>query len=91
MKGWPRVVEPAGPGRETTVVIGSHVAWGSVVPLDQDLAALDCVADGHVDPILGNRFPRALSSGDPPDVVADKKMENLCGPTIYADPAAVFQ
>ena len=48
-------------------------------------------ADGHVDPILGNRFPRALSSGDPPDVVADKKMENLCGPTIYADPAAVFQ
>jgi prepilin-type processing-associated H-X9-DG protein len=47
-------------------------------------------ADGHVEPIQSDRFPRALSSGDPPDLVEEKKQENLCGPTVYTDPAKVF-
>jgi prepilin-type N-terminal cleavage/methylation domain-containing protein/prepilin-type processing-associated H-X9-DG protein len=47
-------------------------------------------ADGHVEPIAGDRFPRALNSSDSASVFADKKLENLSGPTIYTDPELVF-
>jgi prepilin-type N-terminal cleavage/methylation domain-containing protein/prepilin-type processing-associated H-X9-DG protein len=47
-------------------------------------------ADGHVETILGDRFPRALSSSDPASLVAEKKLENLSGPTVYASPETVF-
>lgn len=48
------------------------------------------MADGHIEAITGDRFPRALSSGDAADIVAAKKLENLSGPTVYADPDAAF-
>jgi prepilin-type processing-associated H-X9-DG protein len=47
-------------------------------------------ADGHVATILGNRFPRAVSASDPPALVEQKKIENMTGPTVYADPQAAF-
>ena len=48
-------------------------------------------ADGHVEPITGDRFPRALHRNDTPADVAEKKLENLSGPTVYADPEKVFE
>lgn len=48
------------------------------------------LADGHVDPMTWDRFPRALNSSDSPAVVAEKKLENLSGPTIYTHPELVF-
>jgi prepilin-type processing-associated H-X9-DG protein len=47
-------------------------------------------ADGHVEPIPGDRFPQALNSSDAADVVARKKLENLSGFTIYSDPELAF-
>ncbi len=48
------------------------------------------LADGHVEPIQGDRFPRAVSSSDTDEVFAQKRHENLSGPTVYANPQAVF-
>lgn len=45
--------------------------------------------DGHVLAISGDRFPRALGTTDA-DVYEQKKLENLSGPTVYADPEKVF-
>jgi prepilin-type processing-associated H-X9-DG protein len=47
-------------------------------------------ADGHVDPIAGNKFPRAISSSDSAELLAEKRRENLSGPTIYSNPKLVF-
>ena len=47
-------------------------------------------ADGHVEEILGDRFPRALSRNDSAEVVREKELENISGPTVYEDPEAVF-
>jgi hypothetical protein len=48
------------------------------------------MADGHVEAVQGDRFPRALASGDAADVKTAKRQENLSGPTIYANPNLVF-
>ena len=53
-------------------------------------AANVILADGHVEVIQGDRFPRALSNGDSAEVKAAKRNENLSGPTIYANPQAIF-
>lgn len=53
-------------------------------------AANVIMVDGHVEPIQGDRFPRALSSSDTPEVVAQKRHENLSGPTVYLDPRSIF-
>lgn len=47
-------------------------------------------ADGHVETILGDRFPQALHRSDTGEIVAQKKLENLSGPTVYEDPEAIF-
>ncbi len=47
------------------------------------------LADGHAEAILGNSFPRAISSCTDADL-ASKRDENLRGPTVYADPESVF-
>lgn len=43
-------------------------------------------ADGHVERIAGDKFPRALSGSDSAAVRAEKIAENLQGPTVYANP-----
>ena len=48
------------------------------------------LADGHVESMQGDQFPRAVTPDDPPEVVAAKRHENLSGPTIYANPRKVF-
>ena len=53
-------------------------------------AANVAFADGHVDVVAGNQFPRALSSGEAANVVAQKKTENMAGMSVYANPAAAF-
>ncbi len=55
-----------------------------------DFLANVAFADGHVDPILGDRFPRALNRSDTAAVVNEKKTENFCGPTVYANLEAAF-
>jgi prepilin-type N-terminal cleavage/methylation domain-containing protein/prepilin-type processing-associated H-X9-DG protein len=48
-------------------------------------------ADGHVERVTGDHFPRALSGGAADANFAVKAAENLGGhPTIYADPASIF-
>lgn len=47
-------------------------------------------ADGHVERILGDKFPRALGRNDSADLIAEKRLENLSGPTVYEDPEKVF-
>lgn len=47
-------------------------------------------ADSHVEPIRGDKFPRAVAAGDSPQLIAEKRAENLRGPTIYADPRLAF-
>jgi prepilin-type processing-associated H-X9-DG protein len=53
-------------------------------------AANIILADGHVEAMQGDRFPRALGASDAAEVVAAKRHENLSGPTIYANPKKVF-
>jgi prepilin-type processing-associated H-X9-DG protein len=53
-------------------------------------AANIILADGHVEVMQGDRFPRAVSGSDGPEVVAAKRHENLSGPTIYTNPRKVF-
>lgn len=53
-------------------------------------AANLAMADGHVESVESDRFPRALANGDSAELVAEKRKENLRGPTIYADPRRVF-
>jgi prepilin-type N-terminal cleavage/methylation domain-containing protein/prepilin-type processing-associated H-X9-DG protein len=53
-------------------------------------AANIALADGHVEAITGERFPRALTAADSQEVVDEKRNENLRGPSIYADPRRVF-
>jgi prepilin-type N-terminal cleavage/methylation domain-containing protein/prepilin-type processing-associated H-X9-DG protein len=48
-------------------------------------------ADGHVEPIPGDRFPRARHRSDTEEILAEKKLENLSGPTVYEDPESVFR
>ncbi|MEK6642387.1 MAG: prepilin-type N-terminal cleavage/methylation domain-containing protein [Planctomycetota bacterium] len=47
-------------------------------------------ADSHVESIRGDKFPRALAAGDSAQLIAEKRAENLRGPTIYADPKKAF-
>jgi prepilin-type N-terminal cleavage/methylation domain-containing protein/prepilin-type processing-associated H-X9-DG protein len=52
-----------------------------------------CFADGHVERVTGDHFPRALSGSDTVGSATyiAKAAENLGGhPTIYADPGAIF-
>jgi prepilin-type processing-associated H-X9-DG protein/prepilin-type N-terminal cleavage/methylation domain-containing protein len=54
-------------------------------------AANVCFADGHVERVTGDHFPRALSGGLADANFAVKAAENMGGhPTIYADPASIF-
>ncbi len=53
-------------------------------------AANVAFADGHVETITGTCFPRAVSASDSASVQADKRAENLSGPTLYANPDLVF-
>jgi prepilin-type N-terminal cleavage/methylation domain-containing protein/prepilin-type processing-associated H-X9-DG protein len=48
-------------------------------------------ADGHVDTILGNAFPQAISSSDSLAVQQAKSVANLSGPTVYANPSEYAQ
>jgi prepilin-type N-terminal cleavage/methylation domain-containing protein/prepilin-type processing-associated H-X9-DG protein len=48
-------------------------------------------ADGHVDAILGNAFPQAISSSDSAAVQQAKSTINLTGPTVYANPLEYAQ
>lgn len=41
-------------------------------------------ADGHVEPIRGDTFPRRLMDGSPPETVRDENMSP--NPTVYSDP-----
>ena len=53
-----------------------------------------CFADGHVERVTGDHFPRALSSSDTAGSATyiAKAAENLGGhPTIYADPRSIFR
>jgi len=55
-------------------------------------AANVAFADGHVERVTGDHFPRALSGGSADANFAVKAAENLGGhPTIYADPVSIFQ
>ncbi|MCG3136472.1 MAG: hypothetical protein HJJLKODD_00305 [Phycisphaerae bacterium] len=54
-------------------------------------AANIVLADGHVETLMGNEFPRALGSTDPPELIQEKMKENYRGPTIYNDPYKVFE
>ena len=47
-------------------------------------------ADGHVESISGDKFPRAYSSADSAALTAEKKAENVIGPTTYANPEKAF-
>ena len=47
-------------------------------------------ADGHVETILGDRFPQALHRSDTNEIIAQKKLENLSGPTVYEAPENTF-
>lgn len=48
-------------------------------------------ADGHVETMLGNKFPRARSGSDSAEVLAQKRGENLSGPTVYTDARKAFE
>lgn len=48
------------------------------------------LADGHVDPVRGDRFPRALGSSGTDAEFEQKKLENLTGFTVYSDPEKIF-
>jgi hypothetical protein len=45
-------------------------------------------ADGHVEPVRGDVFPRGLGGSNRID---DVRADNLgAGPTLYADPGSAF-
>jgi prepilin-type N-terminal cleavage/methylation domain-containing protein/prepilin-type processing-associated H-X9-DG protein len=54
-------------------------------------AANIAMADGHVEGIDSDRFPRALSGNESAELLQEKRTENLRGPTIYADPRRIFR
>jgi prepilin-type N-terminal cleavage/methylation domain-containing protein/prepilin-type processing-associated H-X9-DG protein len=70
--------------------IESRIGYRHPSPNRMDGAANVILADGHVETLWGDRFPRALSAGDSPEVVAQKRRENLSGPTVYFNPRQVF-
>lgn len=47
-------------------------------------------ADGHVEVITGDKFPRSVSSTDAAALKEQKKAENFGGPTVYANPEKAF-
>lgn len=47
-------------------------------------------ADGHAESIPGDRFPQAMHRNDTAEILAQKKMENISGPTVYENPEKVF-
>lgn len=53
-------------------------------------AANTIFADGHVEPVQGDRFPRALGNDTDPAVIAQKRHENLSGITVYTNPQAAL-
>ena len=57
---------------------------------DLEGSANIALADGHAESITGDRFPRAVGSRDSGELIEEKRMENLRGPTVYADPRQVF-
>lgn len=56
-----------------------------------DGAANVALADGHVETVAGDQFPRAVQSGDTAEVIAEKKLENVSGLTVYEDPERFFE
>lgn len=54
-------------------------------------AANVAFADGHVERVMGDKFPRAASASDSAAVAADKAAENSSGPTVYANPELIFR
>ena len=47
-------------------------------------------ADGHVESLTGDRFPQALHRSDTAEIIAQKKLEQLSGPTVYENPEEIF-
>jgi len=56
----------------------------------QDGMANVAFADGHVEQIVGNKFPRSWSASDSATLLAEKRAENLSGPTVYSDAKTAF-
>lgn len=80
-------------GRQTVTRIGdanSRIGYRHPGMDQLEGMANTAFADGHVEPILGNKFPRALSSSDSPALAAEKRGENLGGPTVYSNARKVF-
>jgi len=47
-------------------------------------------ADGHVEAIAGDQWPRTYAAADSAALTAQKKGENVSGYSIYANPEQVF-
>ena len=80
-------------GRHAVTRIGeanSRIGYRHPGMSRQDGMANVAFADGHVEPIVGNKFPRAIAAGDSQAVLQEKKAENLSGPTIYSNAKLVF-
>ncbi len=80
-------------GRQTVTRLGdtnSRIGYRHPGRQRPDGSANVASADGHVGAILADKFPRALTSSDPPELVEQKKIENFTGPTVYVDPQTVF-
>jgi len=80
-------------GRQSVTQLGnvnSRIGYRHPGTKQSDPVSNVVFADGHVDPVATSRFPRARSGGDSAAVLEQKKMENLCGPTVYANPEEVF-
>jgi prepilin-type processing-associated H-X9-DG protein len=81
-------------GRQSVTRIGdtnSRIGYRHPGIGRQDGMANVAFADGHVEPIVGNKFPRSISSSDSPALLLEKKGENLSGPTVYSDAKLVFR
>lgn len=75
-------------GRQSSTEQGqsnSRIGYRHPGPRGANTIANAAFADGHVEAIDGTKFPQAKSTSNP-----NAAQENLAGPTLYADPNAIF-
>ncbi|HEY1686862.1 MAG TPA: prepilin-type N-terminal cleavage/methylation domain-containing protein [Tepidisphaeraceae bacterium] len=63
----------------------SRIGYRHPGPRGNNTIANAAFADGHVEAIDGLKFPQSQSTSNP-----NAAQENLTGPTVYADPTAIF-
>jgi prepilin-type processing-associated H-X9-DG protein len=68
----------------------SRIGYRHPGPKGAETMANAGFADGHVEAIEGDKFPCALSNGTSDPNYLIKKTQNMGGPTVYANPDAIF-